>query len=157
MAVWLPLLRAGRTLPPGRFLVLISVRGWVDPRAVVRLEGLGKLKKKSASSELEPATFRLVECLNQLRYRMPPRNNLINLTRFCLSKLYYEYKEINFRNTKTGQVYQIICRFRPHRSSKCRSDVSTKHSDTECGGGSVSSINVNRSWRGWVLNTQTID
>jgi hypothetical protein len=58
---------------PGRFLVLISVKDWVDPRVIVRLEGLGQLKNPMTSLGFEPATFRLVAlCLNQLRYRVPP-------------------------------------------------------------------------------------
>jgi hypothetical protein len=49
MAVRLSALCAGCPLPPGIFLVLISVRCWVDPRGIVQLERLGPLKKKSTS------------------------------------------------------------------------------------------------------------
>jgi hypothetical protein len=44
MAVRLSAVRAGRPLSPGRFLILFSVRGWVDLRAILRLEGLSQLK-----------------------------------------------------------------------------------------------------------------
>jgi hypothetical protein len=47
MAVRLSALRASRPLPPGRFMVLTSVLGLVDPGAIVRVEGLGKLKKSN--------------------------------------------------------------------------------------------------------------
>jgi hypothetical protein len=59
MAVRLSALSAGRPLPSGIFLMLISVRGWVDPRVIVRLEGLGQLKNPMTSG-IEPATFRLI-------------------------------------------------------------------------------------------------
>jgi hypothetical protein len=68
MALWLSALRVGRPLPPGIFLVLISVSGSFDPRALMRLEGLRKLTK-STSSGLDPVTFRRVAyCPNQLHY-----------------------------------------------------------------------------------------
>jgi hypothetical protein len=79
MAVKLSALRAGRPLPSERFLVLISVRGWFDSKAIVLLKELRELKTPITSSGTERATFRLVAKQGEFRIRL-----LRNTTRATL-------------------------------------------------------------------------
>jgi len=70
--VRLSALRTGRCTRYEILLVLISVRGWVDPRVVVGPEGLCQWKIPVTPSGIKLATF------NQMRHRVPPPAPLSN-------------------------------------------------------------------------------
>jgi hypothetical protein len=74
--------------PTGRFLVLISVKGWVDPRVIVRLEGLGKLNKCTSSG---------IRTSNLPLSSIAPQSS--TLPRFCSVRVQYRHYFTYSNNT----------------------------------------------------------
>jgi hypothetical protein len=95
MKVMLTALNTGRALLPRNIvfllLVFISARNWVNLRAIVRLGGLGELRKNQLphwDSNTRPF------CLLHLRYRVPPSILAIFLHKFLnVSKIHWAVHE----------------------------------------------------------------
>jgi hypothetical protein len=97
----------GCLYPQGISPVLISVTGWVDPRAIVLPERLCQWKIPMIPSGIETATFRLVaRCLNQLRYSVR--------SKYAVTPLKYRLPTWRLRTTKP-----LWLRYSNHRLVKC--------------------------------------
>ena len=102
-------------------LVLISVRGWIDPRAIVRPKGSSQWKVLPMTPlRIEPVTFWLVlKCVNQRCHQVPSHciamtKNTIKMERMWKSlcpNLRYQHgicKEVLHKTTNSPSQ-NILC------------------------------------------------
>jgi hypothetical protein len=113
MAVKLSASRAHRPLPPGIFLELISVRACVDPRAILRMKRLGKLKK--FNDLIRNRTRDLLDC-----YRVPQPTTLyisrvykFNVTAFINASLFVRFKRFDILSIRRNEIPENDISIRP--------------------------------------------
>jgi hypothetical protein len=119
--------------PPGRFLVLISVRGWVDPRAIVRLEGLvnWKIQWPHRESNLQPCTLQKFHKMHIRLLQNYQEQNLIRYCRLINIRMFYTNQNAGcLRKNKWEEYRRQKCVFwersQRQRTSKA-SDLTHQH------------------------------